>query len=452
MKEGETKQLDVYCDSWWFTATVHRINARYIHIRFNNWDKQWDKWIYLEQITDFIIFGKEYICCKPSPPPNPEQKEQKEDIVLPKPQRLWNTKIKFAPLNQHTIKYEKMELCPFIMHTKPMYYYSKLQQKAFIIAISHDAIHKYDILNDEWNTMIEYPQYFGTQYKTCIDQEYGKLYFICPVYINISTYNYHIVFGVFDLETSKWNLIQLLPFGAHRIRPESFIRSFEAFYCVHKNDKYDKKELETKEFEQDGIQFYDEKQNKWKSGLVWQEFDDSIKIRYIEDGMTVYDTFSDIEYKREPIDYECDQDLVKILRNIKLCILGQRVDARYTGNMIYEWKDQESMLQSTESNVICERTKNSKYLYIPKTKTVMLLGGQKFRRYGYNYWGSRNDVTKQIYYKSLLTNKAWNEYKTGLPARRENHKGFGEKTDIILVHDRIVVMFCFDFGEIFVGI
>ena len=94
---------------------------------------------------------------------------------------------------------------PFEMDTKPMYYYSKLQQKAFIMTTSSTSIHGCDIDEDEWSLLVQFPKYFGDKYKTCIDEINRKLYLLGED-----------TFGVFDLEQSKWNVVQSITKAVHK--------------------------------------------------------------------------------------------------------------------------------------------------------------------------------------------------------------------------------------------
>ena len=120
LKLNETRKFDVFCDDWWFSAIVTKIHPRYIYIKFDKWDdEKWDKYIYLRDMNDFIIFGKVYDICSKRVAMNDDSSS------IPKPSELIRRKgVKFAPLNHYTIPYQKVESdMPSLMDTKSMYFY-----------------------------------------------------------------------------------------------------------------------------------------------------------------------------------------------------------------------------------------------------------------------------------------------------------------------------------------
>eukprot|EP01084_Bolivina_argentea_P080151 145219_1 len=433
-KMNEIKQLDVYLNEKWLTATVERINIHCMFVQFNERNDSCDEYVYLPETTDFILFNKTYHIME-EPVLNNDTNEFTEASAF----KVLTKSIKFAPLNFHTIHYNSLQALQFKINCKPMYYYCKSMQKSYLITTANGSIYRYDIVANIWQSIGYHPEY-SLQHAACIDEVNNKLYLF-------STES----FGVFDLQCLKWNVIQsmlLLTTQLHGWGRSNKLQ-VHSVVCVYQSKNNDK--IDTLVVN-DAIQWFDNEQKQWKDGVIMKKdkHNDIIQIKYYNwNGKIVlhkHENMSDIKIKTEMKDFVIDSNLNQRLKYITFYVVGR--DDSESRQLQLDAKNGRLKICDSDSGSITSigRYKfSSKLLLIKKPQpTLMLLGA--IANFATVDW-TQTEYTN-ILYKHL--DDKWQLHDRKLPqCWSTNASNYDEYTDFVLFNDKIIIFISFDFGEIY---
>ena len=151
----------------------------------------------------------------------------------------WTTKIVFAPLHSYTIPFISTFNLKYASNARFAYYFSKTENKPYLIKVSDDNINKYPINNNfKYNSgnEVPHPSRLNGDIQISVDNDNGKLYMSSQQ-----------LFGIFDLEKWKWNYLKVLSNGKHdeenkNDEPESLsIGELPFISVVLKNDNNKKR-------------------------------------------------------------------------------------------------------------------------------------------------------------------------------------------------------------------
>ena len=196
--------MDAYWDTRWRVVDINkrktflkRYQYSYRDTRFNSYGSKF--WTNLSNPNGIVL----------------EDIKDETEITT----EIGSHSMKFAPLHRHTANIKPFKTTFRLQ--QPQYYYSKKQNKAYMITLMTETLNKYHICKYdivERNIIKLTPKAisFIIDFKISIDNINEKLYLL-------SLYK----FCVFDLKTNKWNLITTYSNDKYKISISNMRASYQ---------------------------------------------------------------------------------------------------------------------------------------------------------------------------------------------------------------------------------